>query len=105
MAILKGRRKANSVEREYGIDRRKDIGFYIYSRILITLTIIIIVVPILYIFSLSLRTKATIYQDFLFLIPKAVTFQNYIEAIDYAKVHLNVSAITGLKVKNSPLLL
>ena len=34
MAILKGRRKANSVEREYGIDRRKDIGFYIYSRIL-----------------------------------------------------------------------
>ncbi len=91
MAILKGRRKANSVEREYGIDRRKDIGFYIYSRILITLTIIIIVVPILYIFSLSLRTKATIYQDFLFLIPKAVTFQNYIEAVDYAKVHLNVS--------------
>lgn len=91
MAIIKGRRKSNPAEQEYGIDRRKDLGFYIYSRILIVLTIIIIVVPILYIFSLSLRTKETIYQDFLFLIPKAITFQNYTEAIDYAKIHLNVS--------------
>ena len=67
MAILKGRRKANSAEREYGIDRRKDIGFYIYSRILITLTIIIIVVPILYIlFSLSLRTKRQFTRIFCF---------------------------------------
>jgi raffinose/stachyose/melibiose transport system permease protein len=91
MAIIKGRRKANPTEQEYGIDRRKDVGFYIYSRILIILTIIIIVVPILYILSLSLRTKATIYQDFLFLIPKAFTLQNYVEAVDYAKIHLNVS--------------
>jgi raffinose/stachyose/melibiose transport system permease protein len=91
MAIVKGRRRANPVEQEYGIDRRKDIGFYIYSRILIIFTIIIIVVPILYILSLSLRTKATIYQDFLFLIPKSFTLQNYVEAIDYAKIHLNVS--------------
>ncbi len=91
MAIINGRKRAKPIELEYGIDRKKDIGFYIYSRILIIITIIIIVVPILYILSLSLRTKETIYQDFLFLIPKAVTFQNFIEAIDYAKIHLNVS--------------
>jgi raffinose/stachyose/melibiose transport system permease protein len=91
MAIIKGRSRGNPTEQEYGIDRRKDVGFYIYSRITIVFTIIIIVVPILYILSLSLRTKETIYQDFLFLIPKAFTLQNYVEAIDYAKIHLNVS--------------
>jgi raffinose/stachyose/melibiose transport system permease protein len=76
---------------EYGINIKKDIGFYIYSRILVILSIIIILVPIIYIFSLSLRTKETIYQDFLFLIPKKVTFENYIGAFDYVKTKLDVS--------------
>jgi raffinose/stachyose/melibiose transport system permease protein len=83
--------KSQNTEAEYGINRKKDVGFYIYSRILIILTIIIILVPILYIFSLSLRTKETVYQDFLFLIPKQVTFQNYIDAFEYASTRLNVS--------------
>jgi ABC-type glycerol-3-phosphate transport system permease component len=91
MSIKLKDKKVNPVDLEYGINRKRDIGFYIYSRIIIIITLVVIVVPIIYIFSLSIRTKATVYQDFLFLIPKAVTFQNYIDAIDYAKSHLDVS--------------
>ena len=91
MAITNANRRGNQTEQKYGINRKKDIGFYIFSRILVILAIIVILVPILYIFSLSLRTKETIYQDFMFLIPKAVTVQNYVEAADYARTHLNVS--------------
>jgi len=77
----------------YGIKRRRDKGFYIFSRLLIFITIIVVLFPILYIFSLSLRTKETIYQDILFLIPKAVTVQNYIDAFSYARDHLDVTFI------------
>jgi len=83
--------KKGHIEQEYGIHWKKDKGFYIFSRILIIISIIIILVPILYIFSLSLRTKETIYQDFMFLIPKEFTLQNYADAAEYAKIHLNVS--------------
>lgn len=91
MAVGRKILKITAGESEYGINRKRDVGFYIYSRILIILTIIVILVPILYIFSLSFRTKETIYQDFLYLIPKAVTFQNYFDAVEYAKTHLDVS--------------
>lgn len=91
MAILDVDRRSGHTEQEYGIHWKKDIGFYIFSRILVILAIIVILVPILYIFSLSLRTKETIYQDFMFLIPRAVTLQNYADAAEYAKTHLNVS--------------
>jgi len=91
MAFFNIKRKRGHIEQEYGIHWKKDPGFYIISRILVIITIIIILVPILYIFSLSLRTKETIYQDFLFLIPKAVTFQNYMDATEYVKAHINVS--------------
>jgi len=89
MSLFK--RKGPSLDNEYGINIKKDIGFYIYSRILVILSIIIILVPIIYIFSLSLRTKETVYQDFLFLIPKQITFENYPGAFDYVKTRLDVS--------------
>jgi len=79
------------LEAEYGITLKKDKGFYIYSRILIIIVLIVILVPVLYIFSLSIRTKETIYQDFLFLIPKAVSIENYVNAIEYAQTRLDVS--------------
>lgn len=77
----------------YGIKRKRDKGFYIFSRLLILITISIVLFPILYIFSLSLRTKETIYQDIFVLIPKAVTVQNYFDAFSYARDHLNVTFI------------
>ena len=92
MALLnrKGNKK-KITETVYGINRKRDIGFYIYSRTLVFITIIVILFPILYIFSLSLRTPETVYQDIFFLIPIKVTFQNYIEAFGYAEARLNVT--------------
>ncbi len=84
-------KKGIVIDTSYGINRKRDIGFFIYSRILIIITIIVILFPILYIFSLSLRTKETAYQDIFFLIPKEITYQNYIDAFNYAETHLNVS--------------
>jgi len=76
---------------KYGFSLKKDPGIFILSRVVIIIAVILIVFPILYIFSLSLRTKATVYQDILFLIPKAVTLQNYADAWNYAATNLNVS--------------
>lgn len=92
MALLnrKGNKK-KIADSDYGISRKKDIGFFIYSRLLIFITIVVVLFPILYVFSLSLRTPETVYQDILFLIPRGVTFQNYIEAFGYAESHLNVT--------------
>ncbi|MHB1275819.1 MAG: carbohydrate ABC transporter permease [Candidatus Humimicrobiaceae bacterium] len=76
---------------KYGFSLKKDPGIFVLSRVVVIIAIILIIFPILYIFSLSLRTKATVYQDILFLIPKAVTFQNYVDAWNYAATNLNVS--------------
>jgi ABC-type glycerol-3-phosphate transport system permease component len=75
----------------YGIVRKRDKGFYILSRVAIVLGIIGIVFPILYILSLSLRTKETMYSAWLFLFPRALTLQNYANAWTYAQTNLNVS--------------
>ena len=75
----------------YGISYRRNPGFFVLTRIIILVAIIVILFPILYIFSLSLRTEKTMYQDTFFIIPKAVTHKNYIAAWEYAKVRLNVT--------------
>jgi len=77
----------------YGISKKRTPVFYVITRIIIIITIIGILFPILYIFSLSLRTKETLYQDTLYIIPKAVTHQNYVNAWNYATTRLNVSFI------------
>ncbi len=75
----------------YGISKKRNPGYYWISRIIITLTIIGILFPVLYIFSLSLRPNESLYQDILYIIPKAVTYQNYIDAWNYAETRLNVT--------------
>jgi len=90
MALFK-RKPARYEDTEYGISRRRDLGFFIFSRVLITLTIIVILFPILWIFSVSIRSEETVYSAFMFLIPKEFTFSNYIEAFQYAETHLNVT--------------
>lgn len=77
----------------YGINRKRDLGFFILTRVIIAITIIIVLFPILYIFSISIRTKETIYQDIFFLIPKSVTLHNYVDAFNYARDHLDVTFI------------
>ena len=79
--------------RAYGINKKRDKGFYIVSRITMTLGIVGIVFPILYILSLSVRTKETMYNAYAFLVPKAATLENYKNAWNYASTNLNVSFV------------
>ncbi len=75
----------------YGVRIKRNPVFFIFTRVIILVTVIVILFPVLYIFSLSIRTKETVYQDTLFLIPKAVTHENYINAWNYARDRLNVT--------------
>jgi raffinose/stachyose/melibiose transport system permease protein len=84
-------RRRYSPAAAYGLVPSRDKGFYILSRVAMAVGIIGIVFPILYILSLSLRTKETMYADWLFIIPRAVTLQNYVNAWNYAQTNLNVS--------------
>ena len=75
----------------YGARRDRDTAFWIFSRIIIVITVIAIVFPIVYIFSVSIRTKETLNQDYFAVIPKKVTLFNYLDALNYARKHLNVT--------------
>lgn len=79
------------IANSYGIDRKKNPVFFVITRVIVVLTIVGTLFPILYIFSLSLRTEDTVYQDTLVLIPKEVTHENYVNAWNLAKTRLNVS--------------
>ena len=75
----------------YGIVPKRDKGFFILSRVAMAVGIIGIAFPILYILSLSLRTKETMFSAHLFIIPKAVTLANYANAWTYARTNLHVT--------------
>jgi len=75
----------------YGISFKKAPGMFILTRVVIIIVIIGILFPIAYIFSLSIRTKETMHQDTLFIIPKEVTHENYINAWNFAETRLNVN--------------
>jgi len=79
------------IANSYGIDRKKNPVLFVITRVIVVLTIVGILFPILYIFSLSLRTEDTVYQDTMVLIPKEVTHENYVNAWNLAKTRLNVS--------------
>jgi ABC-type glycerol-3-phosphate transport system permease component len=52
---------------------------------------IIIIFPILYTFSMSIRSPETVYSAKFFLIPEEFSFQNYIDAFEYGEKRLKVS--------------
>ncbi len=79
------------MKKGYGISFKKAPGMFIITRVVVIVTIIGIIFPIAYIFSLSLRTKETMHQDTMFIIPKAVTHENYINAWNFAETRLNVN--------------
>jgi ABC-type glycerol-3-phosphate transport system permease component len=89
MKRRRGTRKR--IVQSYGVSLKRNPVFFLFTRIVILITIIVILFPILYIFSISLRTKETVYQDTLYIFPKAVTHKNYIAAWTYAKERLNVT--------------
>ncbi|KKK49854.1 hypothetical protein LCGC14_3130870, partial [marine sediment metagenome] len=46
----------------YGVRIKRNPVFFIFTRVIILVTVIVILFPVLYIFSLSIRTKETVYQ-------------------------------------------
>jgi ABC-type glycerol-3-phosphate transport system permease component len=89
--MRKRQKSAGRQSSSYGISFKRSPGFFILSRVIILVAVIVILFPIIYIFSLSIRTPETVYQDTFFVIPKEATYKNYIAAWEYAKVRLNVT--------------
>ena len=75
----------------YGVSFKRNPVFFLITRVIILVVVVATLFPILYIFSLSLRTKETVYQATFHIIPKAATYKNYIDAWEYAKTRLNVT--------------
>jgi len=70
--------------------KKLSLGAYIFTRTTIFVALIVLLLPLLWIFSLSLRLPDEVFESYLFLIPKHLTFQNYIIAFKYTKDYLNI---------------
>ena len=81
----------SSNQTSYGATFKHSPGFYILSRLVVLFFMIIIIFPILYTFSMSIRSPETVYSAKFFLIPEEFSFQNYIDAFEYGEKRLKVS--------------
>lgn len=81
----------SSEQTSYGATFKHSPAFYILSRLVVLFFIIIIIFPLLYTFSMSIRSPETVYSAKFFLIPEEFSFQNYIDAFEYGEKRLKVS--------------
>ena len=81
----------SSNQTSYGATFKHSPAFYILSRLVVIFFMIIIIFPILYTFSMSIRSPETVYSAKFFLIPEEFSFQNYIDAFEYGEKRLKVS--------------
>ena len=81
----------SSNQNSYGATFKHSPAFYILSRLVVLFFMIIIIFPILYTFSMSIRSPETVYSAKFFLIPEEFSFQNYIDAFEYGEKRLKVS--------------
>ncbi len=81
----------NSLKNNYGASFKRSPVFYILTRVVILFFVIIIIFPLLYTFSLSIRSPDTVYSAKFFLIPYEFSLQNYYDAFFYAEEKLKVS--------------
>ena len=70
--------------------RKLSVGAYAFTRFVVILGLIIIIFPLFWIFTLSLKLPQEVFQAYFVIIPKHVTFQNYIAALDYAKMYFKI---------------
>ena len=82
---------ANSLKNNYGATFKRSPIFFILTRVVILFFLIIIIFPLLYTFSLSVRSPETVYSAKYFLIPYEFSLQNYYDAFFYAEERLKVS--------------
>ncbi len=67
----------NTLKNNYGATFKRSPVFYILTRVVILFFILIIIFPLLYTFSLSIRTPDTVYSAKFFLIPYEFSLQIY----------------------------
>jgi len=70
--------------------KKLSIGMYIFTRISIFIALVMLLVPLIWIFSLSLKLSHEVFESYLFLIPKHFTLRNYVTAVEYAEKYLNI---------------
>ncbi len=70
---------------------RKQPGVYIFTRIIVFITLAVILIPFLWVVSVSFRTPETSLQSIFFLIPVKATLSNYIEAVKFSVEKLNIT--------------
>jgi raffinose/stachyose/melibiose transport system permease protein len=70
--------------------KRLSVGSYVFTRIIVIIGIFIILFPLIWIFSLSIRRSSEVFEGYLYVIPKHITFVNYPEAFEYAKNYFNI---------------
>jgi len=58
---------------------------------MVFLALFMVLFPLIWIVSLSLRTPDQIFESYLFVFPKSITFQNFPDALDYAVDVLKIS--------------
>ncbi|MBT4646069.1 MAG: carbohydrate ABC transporter permease [Pelagibacteraceae bacterium] len=80
-----------SLKNNYGATFKTSPIFFILTRVVILFFLIIIIFPLLYTFSLSVRSPDTVYSAKYFLIPYEFSLQNYYDAFFYAEERLKVS--------------
>ncbi|MCL4376942.1 MAG: carbohydrate ABC transporter permease [Actinobacteria bacterium] len=66
-------------------------GQFILTRIILFLTIIIVIVPLLWIFSISLKRPDEMYMSYLFFFPRHLSVENYGIAVKYLTEFLEIS--------------
>ena len=75
----------------------KTKGSIIFSRIIMVLVIIGILFPIFWILSLSLRLPEEVNDAYFFIIPKHLSFINYIEAVEFSNKWIGLTFIDMFK--------
>ncbi len=70
--------------------RKLSIQAFVFTRFIVIIGLIIIIFPLFWIFTLSLKLPHEVFQAYFVIIPKHITFQNYIDALDYAKMYFTI---------------
>jgi len=70
---------------------KKQPGVYIFTRVVVFVTLAVILIPVLWIVSVSFRTSETSLQSIFFLIPIKATVMNYVEAVKFSIEKMNIS--------------
>jgi ABC-type glycerol-3-phosphate transport system permease component len=70
--------------------KKLTIPAYLITRLIVIIGLIIIIFPLFWIFTLSLKLPHEVFEAHLLIIPKHITYENYLNALDYAKMYFKI---------------